>query len=263
VDTLVWIGHATVCLELSGTRLLTDPVLRGRVGPLLRAGPVPAPSTYAEPDVVLISHLHHDHLDLASLRAIDKRVPVVAPAGAGPLIRRHGGHLDVREVAPGDSLVVGEVRITATSARHDPTRLASRASARPVGYHLSSDRHAVYFAGDTGPFPELAELAGQVDVALLPVGGWGFTLGPGHLDPRQAAEVTTLLRPALAVPVHWGTLFLPAGARRLRPGRSAQPGVLFAQWTRQLAPATEVIVPPPGAIVAMPWRTQGSPIVQL
>lgn len=248
----MWIGHATTCIELSGTRILTDPVLRGRIGPLRRVGPVPAQSTYTDVDAVLISHLHHDHLDLPSLRRIDARVPVVAPAGAGDLIRRRGAHQDVREVAPGDSLVVGEAHITAVPARHAPTRLGSRATGRPVGYIVSSPRRRIYFAGDTGPVPQPAELAGQIDVALLPVGGWGFTLGPGHLDPRQAAQLVAQLRPALAVPVHWGTLFLPAGARRLRPRRSAQPGALFAQWTRQLAPATEVMVPSPGVVVAMP-----------
>jgi L-ascorbate metabolism protein UlaG (beta-lactamase superfamily) len=251
VDSLVWLGHATVCLGLDGRRVLTDPVLRDSVGPLRRVGPSPSRAAYRELDLVLISHLHHDHLDLPSLRLIPARVPVVAPAGAAALLRDRGRRADIHELAPGESVTVAGLRVTATAARHDATRLGSRAKATPVGYLLTSSRQRVYFAGDTGWLPELAALAGRADVALFPVGGWGPTLGAGHLDPRQAAQLTALIRPALAVPIHWGTLFL-RGASHLAPRRSHQPGALFAQWAGQLAPATDVIVSPPGVVVRMP-----------
>jgi len=251
VDSLVWIGHATVCLDIDGRRVITDPVLRAGVGPLRRVGPIPPRAAYRDPDVVLISHLHHDHADLPSLRFIDPRVPVVAPVGAAKLLRSRGGRVDVRELAPNETLTVVGLQVTATAGWHDSTRLGSRARAAPVGYLLTSSRQRVYFAGDTGWLPELAGLAGQVDVALLPVGGWGPTLGAGHLDPRQAAELTGLLRPALAVPIHWGTLFL-RGAWHLAPRRSQQPGAAFARWCRQLAPATAVVVSLPGAMVRLP-----------
>jgi L-ascorbate metabolism protein UlaG (beta-lactamase superfamily) len=251
VDSLVWVGHATVCLDLDGRRVITDPVLRDAVGPLRRIGPTPSDPAYRHPDVVLISHLHHDHLDVPSLRMIDPRVPVVAPVGAGSLLRQRGRRADVRELAPGEALTVAELEVTATAARHDSDRIGSRARATPVGYLVRSSRHRVYFAGDTGWLPEPAARAEQVDVALLPVGGWGLTLGAGHLDPREAALLTALLRPALAVPIHWGTLFL-RGASRFAPRRSRHPGAAYAQWSRQLAPATAVIVSPPGAVVRMP-----------
>jgi L-ascorbate metabolism protein UlaG (beta-lactamase superfamily) len=250
VDSLVWIGHATVCLDLDGRRVITDPVLRDGVGPLHRVGPVPPREAYRDPDLVLISHLHHDHADLPSLRLIDQQVPVVAPVGAAKLLRQRGGRVSVRELAPSETLTLAGLQVTATAARHDSTRLGSRTRAVPVGYLVTSSRQRVYFAGDTGWLPELSGLAGQVDVALLPVGGWGLTLGSDHLNPRQAAQLTALLRPALAVPIHWGTLFL-RGGWRIAPRRSQEPGAAFARWCRQLAPATAVIVSPPGAVVRM------------
>ncbi len=250
MDALVWVGHATVCLDLDGQRVLTDPVLRNSVGPLRRVGPAPPHGAYRDPDLVLISHLHQDHLDLPSLRLIHPGVPVVAPRGAAQLLRRRGGRADVHELAPGETDRVAGLQVTATPARHDSSRPGTRAKATPVGYLLASSRQRVYFAGDTGWRPELAELTG-VTVALLPIGGWGPTLAAGHLDPRQAAQLTALLGPSMAVPIHWGTLFL-RGAWHLAPRRSHQPGALFAQWAGQLAPATDVIVSPPGVVVRMP-----------
>src|SRR6185503_4278779 len=67
----------------------------------------------------------------------------------------------------------------------------------------------IYFAGDTDVFPEMASL-GPIDVALLPVAGWGPTLGPGHMNARRAAEALRLIRPKIAIPMHWGT-FAPIG----------------------------------------------------
>jgi len=100
-----------------------------------------------------------------------------------------------------------------------------------------------YFAGDTDLFPEMADLSGHLDVALLPVAGWGPRVGPGHLDPRRAAQAAAVLRPRMAIPVHWGT-FASLGARPDDPGAPARE---FADRTAELAPAVEVKVLAPGA----------------
>lgn len=69
-DRIVWVGHATVLIELDGVRLLTEPVLGAFVGHLRRRGPLPPPAVAERLDAVLISHLHRDHVDLRSLRRI-------------------------------------------------------------------------------------------------------------------------------------------------------------------------------------------------
>ena len=77
---LVYVGHATVLVELDCVRLLTDPVLRGRILHLRRRVPPPAP--LGELGAILISHVHYDHLDVPSLKSLDPGVPMVAPCAA-------------------------------------------------------------------------------------------------------------------------------------------------------------------------------------
>ncbi len=107
-DRIVFLGHATVLIELDGVRLLTDPLLRARVAHLRRQVPSVDASVLADPDAVLISHLHHDHLDLTSLRRLGRDTPLIVPAGAGAWLRRRG-FTTVTELSVGE---VGE-----TSAR--------------------------------------------------------------------------------------------------------------------------------------------------
>jgi L-ascorbate metabolism protein UlaG (beta-lactamase superfamily) len=103
----------------------------------------------------------------------------------------------------------------------------------------------VYFAGDTDLFPGMAEL-GPVDVALLPIWGWGLSVGEGHLNPERAARALEMIRPGMAVPIHWGT-FYPVGLRLLWPEPLTEPAREFARLAARLAPGTEVRVLEPGA----------------
>ena len=80
---LTYIGHATVLIEVDGVRILTDPVLGPRLGPLRRLGPTPDPAGLGAIDAVLISHSHPDHFHGASLRAIPGRPLIVVPRGLG------------------------------------------------------------------------------------------------------------------------------------------------------------------------------------
>ncbi|HET9197740.1 MAG TPA: MBL fold metallo-hydrolase [Solirubrobacterales bacterium] len=242
-DTVTYVGHATVLVELDGTRLLTDPVLRPRIGPLVRHGPLPPPHVTAGIDAVLISHLHHDHADLASLRRLGRETRLLVPPGSRGFFERHR-FAAVTELAPGDSAEVGGLGVTAVEAEHDGGRRRGAREAQPIGFLIEGSR-TVYFAGDTDVFDGMDGLAPDLDLALLPVWGWGPTLGPGHLDPQGAARAAALLSPRLAVPIHWGTLY-PLGLARLRPGRLTLPAREFAARTRQLAPQVETRVLSPG-----------------
>lgn len=243
-----WLGHATVAIDLGGERILTDPFLRSHVGPLRRVGPMPSSTTATETTLVLVSHLHHDHLDLPSLRRID--APVVVPRGGGDLVRRAGAR-DVREVEPGDEVKLRGVRVAAVPAHHPAGRFGYRGRAQPVGYLVADDQHTVYFAGDTGPDPRLAELPRGADLALLPIGGWGLTLGEEHLGPRSAAALARDLEPRLVLPIHWGTLQIPL-LRHLRPQLGRLAGSRFAAELAQVAPATRALLVEPGGRVRLP-----------
>jgi len=235
---LTWLGHATVTIELGGTVLLTDPVLRTRVAHLRRYAPTPAPPSRV--DAILVSHAHRDHLDLPSLRLLDSRAPVVAAPGAVRALRRSGR--EVHELAPGQALEVGSVRVVAVPAIHDGRRSPLSRPAAAVGYLVEGAR-SVYFAGDTERFDQMADLR-RVDVALLPIWGWGPRLGPGHMDPEEAARATAELRPGVVVPIHWGT-FRPL-ASRARSDQVRDPARRFAARMSELAPDVEVRVLAPG-----------------
>lgn len=242
-DSATYVGHATVLLELDGIRLLTDPLLRGRVGPLVRQGPAPAPEAAERLDAVLISHLHRDHADLGSLRRLGRDLQLLVPPGSRRLFERHGFGA-VTELAPGDSAAVGALTVTAVDAHHDGGRRRHAPDPRAIGF-LVAGRRQVYFAGDTDWFPEMEGLAPGLDLALLPIWGWGPNIGAGHLDPEGAARAAAALNPRLAVPIHWGTLY-PLGLRRLRGAPLRRPPAEFAASLRRLAPQVEARVLSPG-----------------
>jgi L-ascorbate metabolism protein UlaG (beta-lactamase superfamily) len=246
-DRIAFLGHATVLVELEGVRLLFDPFLRGRVLHLRRQVPPVEGSVFAGPDAVLISHLHHDHLDLASLRRLGRDIPLIVPSGAG-LWLASKGFADVSELDVGDVLKVAELEITAVAAHHNGRRMGGP-QAKALGY-LVAGRHVVYFAGDTELYAGMGSFSPSPDVALLPVAGWGPKLGPGHMDPLQAAEAVELLEPRLAIPIHWGTL-LPIGFARNYRARLGDPPLLFAEHVARLTPSVEVRVLSPGEETAL------------
>ncbi len=247
---VTWVGHATVLVELGGVRLLTDPVLRDRVAHLRRRGPRPAAAARHGLGSVLISHLHLDHLDLPSLRSLGTGTRLVVPRGAGRLLRRAGFHA-VEEIGVGESLEIGRVTVTAAPAAHDGRRGPWGDRAQALGYLVEGGGRRVYFAGDTDLFPEMAAFARpRVDLALLPVWGWGPTLGAGHLDPTRAADAAALVRPRIAVPIHWGTFF-PVTLHRFRPRALADPPHAFARAAAAAAPGVRVEVLRPGGSLAL------------
>ncbi len=236
-----FIGHATVLLEGGGVRILTDPFLRGRLGPLSGtdrgrtrrvsrtstrwSSPMPTPITSTSPRWGLCP---------ADRRSSCRVVSAVAPVGPWSWRRP--------EVEQGDGS--GWPAPPSRSSRRATGRPPGALRAQPVGYVVDIGRR-VYFAGDTGRFPAMRDLAGALDVALLPVWTWGPHLGPGHLGPRSAAEALTDLRPAVAVPIHWGTLY-PSRLDRVWRAPLLEPGERFAGHAGRLAPDVEVRVLRPG-----------------
>jgi L-ascorbate metabolism protein UlaG (beta-lactamase superfamily) len=245
MDSLTYIGHGTTLLRLGGTAILTDPILRSRLGPLRRQGASPPSDLAGILDAVLISHLHRDHLDLPSLRLLPRSTPLVVPRGAARWVEKTGAE-EIREIRLGETIAVDDVEVTAVPAIHDGYRGLHRGKELvPLGFLIRKDNRTVYFAGDTDLFPAMARL-GPLDLALLPVWGWGPSVGEGHLNPERAAKALEMLRPRLAVPIHWGT-FYPAGLRRLRPRPLTQPPLEFARLAERLAPEVEVRVLEPGS----------------
>jgi L-ascorbate metabolism protein UlaG (beta-lactamase superfamily) len=237
-----YVGHATTVVDLDGVRLLTDPLLRNRVAHLRRAVPVDSKALRGV-DTVLVSHAHYDHLDLPSLEKLGKSVPVVVPRGLGGLLRKRRFE-SVLEVEVGETISVGSLSVRAVPAEHDHGRGPFGASAEPLGYVVSGSS-TVYFAGDTDLFDGMAEL-GEVDVALVPIWGWGPGLGAGHLDPEGAAKAVALIEPKRVIPIHWGTYFpIHLGLRGV-PRFVDLPPAQFVTALAREAPDVPVTVLRPG-----------------
>jgi L-ascorbate metabolism protein UlaG (beta-lactamase superfamily) len=240
--SITWLGHATALIELDGVRILTDPVLRDRIGHLTRLTPSPAASAAGRIDAALLSHLHADHADLPTLRAIDLRGPIVAPPATCEWLTARG----LRNTIPlraGESTEIAALGVRATPAVHDGRRWPYGTAAEAIAFLIAGSQ-SVYFAGDTDLHRSMGQLHGTVDVALLPIWGWGRRLGPGHLDPVRAASAAAIILPRVAIPIHWGTFAVRSPLRRASdPGR---PAWQFAANVRRVAPTVEVRVLSPG-----------------
>jgi L-ascorbate metabolism protein UlaG (beta-lactamase superfamily) len=229
---LTWLGHATVLLETDDGRVITDPLLRGHVGPLVRVAP-PAP-TPPPVDCALVSHLHPAHADLPTLRTLARTGPVLAPnRSAAWLISK--GITGVTEMAAPQTIAVGGLTIRATRAIHDARRSAFGPSAAPIGFLVQSTI-SVYFAGSTKAFAEMADLRGRVDVLLVSVADCHSIRRRDESTPEEAAATVALIDPEVAVPIHWGTLAL-AGAPS---GHRAAPAQEFAVHVHRYAPHVRI-----------------------
>jgi len=217
--------------------ILTDPVFSDRVLHLKRRnfsgrGWI---DNQPRPDIILLSHLHLDHLHIPSLKRLPPDVPLIVPRGSGRWLR-HVLHRPLIELSPGDEHVIGDVTIHVTFAEHGGNL--------PVvglaqGYMLKGEK-TIYFPGDTDVFPQMRELGDEsIDLALIPIWGWGPTLGAGHLNPKSAAEAVALLRPKHVVPIHWAS-FRPIGPIWEMFSYLHTPGPLFDYYVKNRAPATQI-----------------------
>jgi L-ascorbate metabolism protein UlaG (beta-lactamase superfamily) len=217
-----WLGHSTVLLEIGGYRVLTDPVWSARASPSQLAGPKrfqPVPVALdALPaiDLVVVSHDHYDHLDMATVRVLAKRgVPFVTSLGVGAHLEAFGVaaerivELDWWEThtVPNTGLAV-----TAAPSQHFSGRgLKDRNATLWSSMVIRTPGHAVFFSGDTGLTAEYADIRarlGPFDLVMLEVGAFHPSWGDIHLGPDNALEAWRLLGGGAFLPVHWGTFSL-------------------------------------------------------
>lgn len=245
-DSITFAGHSTVRLELGGTTLLTDPLLRERFLHVRRHAEPAAEELLHDVDAVLVSHLHADHLDFPSIRELDRSVEMVIPAGGRRVVGRRGFR-NVTELRPGDRARVGAIEVVATEADHDGRRYPVGPTVEALGFDLRAPDSRVYFAGDTDLFAGMAQLGPGIDAALLPVAGWGPLggSGRGHLDARGAAEAAAMISPRVVVPIHWGT-YLRAGLESRREELLDDPPHQLVRHAAEVAPLVTVEILQPG-----------------
>ena len=120
------------------------------------------------------------------------------------MIRKHGFR-EVIELMEGEATEVGPVTVLAVPADHDGRRHPFGMEIDAIGFVVEGSRR-ILFAGDADLHPRLGELADNLEVALLPIWGWGHGLGPATWTRAGAAQAAATLRPKITVPIHWGTL---------------------------------------------------------
>ncbi len=258
-DRVVYLGHASLLIEIGGSRILTDPLIGNRSLHLIRRSASVAPEHYANIDAVLISHNHWDHLDLPSLRKLGRTRRLIVPHGVRAMLHRRG-FSNVEELREGEETGIGSVRVQATRASHIAGRPLVSMTTTCLSYLIQGE-HKIHFFGDTEYFPEMADIAPDIDISFVPIAGWGPTLGDGHMDPKQAAEAIALLQPRLAIPIHWGT-FYPFGLRSLGNGAGENPPHRFQQLASQLAPDVSVQVLTPGGKLTLTRDRSGTDDLQ-
>lgn len=222
---ITMVGHVTMLIQAAGLNILTDPVWSDRASPLGFAGPkrVTAPGIRIEDlppiDVVLVSHNHYDHLDLAALRTIEARHhPLfVMPLGNDTIVK---AAIPAVRIAVGDWLdrfaVTDACTIGLTRANHWSARgIGDRRMALWCGFHIATLSGSVWFAGDTGYgdgaiFREIRRTFGAPDVALIPIGAYAprWFMSAQHIDPDEAVTIMTDVEARWALGVHWGTFQL-------------------------------------------------------
>ncbi|MBB5912598.1 L-ascorbate metabolism protein UlaG (beta-lactamase superfamily) [Nocardia transvalensis] len=235
--------HASVLLDFGGARILTDPWFSERR--FYHPGEPRSVATAADlPELagVVISHAHYDHCDLAALADYpDKSVPFAVAKGIGAQVRA-AGFSNVTELYAWQRTHLGPVEVTATPADHGVPE---------VTFILRMDGHTAYFGADTrriGELDEIAELFPEVDLALLPING--LRVRPllnrqEVMDAEEAAEFTGVLRPRLAVPIHYAFTGGPIGDRLMIKTIRNRPD-LYRDAAGEFAPDTTVHVLPTG-----------------
>jgi L-ascorbate metabolism protein UlaG (beta-lactamase superfamily) len=206
-----WLGHSTVLLKIDGFTILTDPILGARCG--VRMGPVtlglrrlvaPAISRPQLPhiDLILLSHAHFDHFDLATLRGLERAGTAVVTAKYTSDLLRPRRYQSVQEVGWGERVSVGPVK-------HWGARMRSDVHRGYNGYLIETARHRVVFGGDTAFTDAFKTVRAKkpVDLAILPVGAYDPWIHV-HCNPEQAWRMGADCGAEHLLPVHHQTFRL-------------------------------------------------------
>jgi L-ascorbate metabolism protein UlaG (beta-lactamase superfamily) len=211
---LTWLGHASILTEIDGTVVLVDPLF-GSAGPIRRVAKAPIlPRDLPRIDAVVLTHGHHDHLDLRSLRAVAKRFPsavFITPVG----LSRHLPWACKRrvELSWWRAVQVGELEICLVPAQHWHLRTGVDYDRALWGGVVLRGSRSVYHSGDSGyfgGFKTIGRVFPELDVAVLPMGAYEprWFMEDQHMAPEHSVQAFDDVGARFLVPMHWGTFDL-------------------------------------------------------
>jgi L-ascorbate metabolism protein UlaG (beta-lactamase superfamily) len=240
---VTWLGHSTALVEIEGVRVLFDPVWSERCSPTSFLGPkrlhpVPLPL-----DAVVISHDHYDHLDLDSIRQLQRtqQAPFLVPLGVGAHLERWGVPSDrLIELDWDEETQIRGVTLTATAARHFSGRRFTRDGTLWASWAVKGARRSLFYTGDSGYFDgykEIGERLGPFDASLIQVGAYNDAWPDIHMKPEDGASAHLDVQARVLIPLHWCTFNLALHAW-------SEPVERLAEEAR--ARDIELVVPRPG-----------------
>jgi L-ascorbate metabolism protein UlaG (beta-lactamase superfamily) len=246
--TVTRIGHACQLIQIGGTRVLTDPWFT-QTATYYHGEPVASTvETLGRIDAVVVSHEHYDHCDLDTLASggFDLGVPLIGP-GTVAAIARGKGFRDLRAIEAWEATTVGDLTVTATPGQH---------GVHEVTFVIQAAERTVFFGGDSLRVPELDTIPdrfGHVDLAILPTNG--LCIRPMNLrqvvmDAEEAAGLTAVLKPTLAVPHHYAFHSGWLGDWMITKGD--QDPRHYADAVARIAPQIDVRLVLPGTTVTVP-----------
>jgi L-ascorbate metabolism protein UlaG (beta-lactamase superfamily) len=216
---ITFIGHSSFLLQIGGRNILIDPVFSKRLVLLRRQShPGTLPSLLPPIDLVLVTHAHMDHLDLASLRRVirsNRRVhgsapEIVVPEGVDDLVSSLGFR-NIHTLSWWQQSQIAGLDITMTPCRHWGARLFNDTHRGYGGYVISSGHHSVYHSGDTAWFDGFSEIGQRLHptVALLPIGAYfPDSYRAVHTSPEEAVRGFVASGAQLMIPMHFGAFRL-------------------------------------------------------
>lgn len=217
---VTWLGHATALIEIDGFTLLTDPVFGERASPFRFAGPKrfhPVPAAFDELpplNAILLSHDHYDHLCRDTIVNIARgSVPIITSLGVGARLEAMGVAPErISELDWHEHVELNGVRFTATPSQHFSGRgLSDRNKTLWSSWVIQSQRHRVFFSGDSGlteQFLQIAAAYGPFNLTLLEIGAYNKAWEDIHLGPENALKAFQMLGGGTLMPIHWGTFNL-------------------------------------------------------
>ena len=261
-----WIGWASVLLEIDGKIVLTDPIWSERCSPSTLVGPKrfhppPIPLDQLPPvDMVVISHDHYDHLDMATVRFLGARgTQFAVPSGIGAHLMRWGiPQAQIHELDWNQSFELRGLTVTSTPARHYSGR-QPRFNNRTLwtSWAIKGPQHRVFFSGDSGysaTFAKIGAEQGPFDLALIKIGASDPTWSEIHMTPEEAVQVARDVRASVMLPVHWATFNLAFHSWRDPAERAV--AAAAANGVRIVTPKPgEFVEPSPAAAPSDWWRS--------
>lgn len=208
-DHIVYGGHATTLIKMGESVFITDPNLSTWIWILKRkTNPGLTQKQLETVNTVLVSHGHYDHLDLPTVKRINREAVVIVPKGLERYFYRYG-FKDVRTLTWWEQTTVHGTRVIAVPAKHFKGRHPLKNSLYQ-GYVIDG-KYQIYFAGDTGWFNELKDIGSifRLNLALLPIGAYKpWSMFGHHMTPEDCINANYILKAQCVVPIHWGTFKL-------------------------------------------------------